>query len=193
MNSPNHFQNNGKMSFSQNQKQISKKILILVINIDTKIIFNNDHKTIFPNEFLKMMNVVKKNIPLKLIVHVFQILIWNKSWIYLLSKAKIKTKILINGWREKEDKSRRKSILKIKSNRLMRITWMNLEWKYLFSESVSKVWKWQEVKTKKCDVSQGNIEKEKIKVETSAFNDYTSMSKAGEGYLIEKIKTKIRS
>nr|KAJ0200662.1 hypothetical protein LSAT_V11C600342230 [Lactuca sativa] len=39
----------------------------------------------------------------------------------------------------------------------------------------TNVSKWKEVKVKKVYVSQGRVEKEKIKVETSPLNDYVSV------------------
>ena len=45
----------------------------------------------------------------------------------------------------------------------------------------------------KVDVSQGKVEKEKLKVETSALHDYISMPRADEVNLIDKLKTKVCS
>nr|KAJ0221104.1 hypothetical protein LSAT_V11C200063580 [Lactuca sativa] len=60
-------------------------------------------------------------------------------------------------------------------------------------ESVSKVRKWKEVKTKKVDASQRKVEMEKIKLDTSLLNDYIYVPKIDEIDLIEKIKTKVHS
>nr|KAJ0201163.1 hypothetical protein LSAT_V11C600337180 [Lactuca sativa] len=49
----------------------------------------------------------------------------------------------------------------------------------------------KEVKTKKVDVSQQKVKKQKIKVETSPLNDYISIPKDDEFDLIDKIKTKV--
>nr|KAJ0223087.1 hypothetical protein LSAT_V11C200070070 [Lactuca sativa] len=58
-------------------------------------------------------------------------------------------------------------------------------------ESILKVFKWKEVKAMKVDVSQGKVEKEKLKVETSPLRYHISMLKAHEVDLIDKLKTKV--
>lgn len=60
-------------------------------------------------------------------------------------------------------------------------------------ESVSKMSHQKEVKAVKVDVSQGKVEKQKLKVETSPFHEYISMRKDDVVDLIDNIKTKVRN